>query len=395
MGRSLFRDVLIDKRGNALSGITVDVFNTGTTTPVAGPIYSGATGVATLTNPFTVTSTNRGEVIFYLDVQPGERVDVRYSGTNVVTETVTLDGVSPDDLGAGGGVTDHGALTGLADDDHSQYETSAEAQAKVDAHTTDAVDAHDASAISFVPAGTIAATDVQAAIEEVASEAGGGSADNGLKSVQVFGTAGSFTYTLPAGITAILVECIGAGGGAAGVATAAGTANVVPGGGGGGYAEKFIANPDASYAYSVGAGGAGGAAGDNPGSTGGNTTFGSPSVCTATGGTGGTTGGTGTASNIAGGPGNGGAGTVGDILLTGSDGGNGIRLSGTIGASGTGGAAARGGGTVRAKSAAGAGANGFAPGGGAQGALVLNGSAAVAGGSGADGRIVVWEFGPA
>ena len=42
-------------------------------------------------------------------------------------------------------------------------------------HIADAADAHDASAISFTPAGTIAATDVQAAIEEVASEAGGGS----------------------------------------------------------------------------------------------------------------------------------------------------------------------------------------------------------------------------
>lgn len=43
------------------------------------------------------------------------------------------------------------------------------------AHLADTTDAHDASAISFTPAGTIAATDVQAAIEEVASEAGGGS----------------------------------------------------------------------------------------------------------------------------------------------------------------------------------------------------------------------------
>lgn len=42
-------------------------------------------------------------------------------------------------------------------------------------HLADAVDAHDATAISFSPAGTIAAITVQAAIEEVASEAGGGS----------------------------------------------------------------------------------------------------------------------------------------------------------------------------------------------------------------------------
>lgn len=44
-------------------------------------------------------------------------------------------------------------------------------------HLADAVDAHDATAISFAPAGTIASTTVQAAIEEVATEAGSGGVD--------------------------------------------------------------------------------------------------------------------------------------------------------------------------------------------------------------------------
>lgn len=43
----------------------------------------------------------------------------------------------------------------------------------VDAHLADPIDAHDASAVSFVPTGTIAATNVQDAIVEVAAEAGG------------------------------------------------------------------------------------------------------------------------------------------------------------------------------------------------------------------------------
>lgn len=43
-------------------------------------------------------------------------------------------------------------------------------QGNIDAHLADAVDAHDASAISNVPAGTIAATDVQAAINELDTE---------------------------------------------------------------------------------------------------------------------------------------------------------------------------------------------------------------------------------
>jgi hypothetical protein len=47
-------------------------------------------------------------------------------------------------------------------------------QAELDAHTGDTSDAHDASAVSFTPTGTIAATNVQDAIAEVASEGGGG-----------------------------------------------------------------------------------------------------------------------------------------------------------------------------------------------------------------------------
>ena len=44
-------------------------------------------------------------------------------------------------------------------------------QAELDAHTADTVDAHDASAISFVAGGTIAGTDVQTAVAEVATDA--------------------------------------------------------------------------------------------------------------------------------------------------------------------------------------------------------------------------------
>ncbi|HLA15267.1 MAG TPA: hypothetical protein VJZ72_00075 [Candidatus Limnocylindrales bacterium] len=60
--------------------------------------------------------------------------------------------------------------------DGATWTTWATLGGDVTAHTGDTTDAHDASAISFVPAGTIAATDVQAAIEEVASEAGGAGA---------------------------------------------------------------------------------------------------------------------------------------------------------------------------------------------------------------------------
>lgn len=52
-------------------------------------------------------------------------------------------------------------------------EVASEAAAALTAHTGDTADAHAATAIGFTPAGSIAATTVQAAIEEVASEAGG------------------------------------------------------------------------------------------------------------------------------------------------------------------------------------------------------------------------------
>jgi hypothetical protein len=44
--------------------------------------------------------------------------------------------------------------------------------AATDTHIADTVDAHDASAVSFVPTGSISSTDVQAAIAELATDAG-------------------------------------------------------------------------------------------------------------------------------------------------------------------------------------------------------------------------------
>jgi hypothetical protein len=59
---------------------------------------------------------------------------------------------------------------------HAATQAAAEstAAAALDDHIDDATGAHAATAIAFTPAGTIAATTVQAAIEEVAAEAGGG-----------------------------------------------------------------------------------------------------------------------------------------------------------------------------------------------------------------------------
>jgi hypothetical protein len=65
-------------------------------------------------------------------------------------------------------VDDTGALAGVGDTG------AAISVGGVDAHLADTTAAHAATAIAFTPAGSIAATTVQAAIEEVAAEAGGG-----------------------------------------------------------------------------------------------------------------------------------------------------------------------------------------------------------------------------
>lgn len=216
--------------------------------------------------------------------------------------------------------------------------------------------------------------------------------DYGLKLVSfTYIAQGTTLYTLPAGITAILVECIGAGGGGAGADTSGANGGAGGGGGGGGFARKWITAPDASYPCVVGAGGAGGAAGANAGDAGTNTTFGSPSVCTATAGSGGQPMAAGTTVALSG-AGNSGAGTVGDFLLKGSGGGFGIRQTASIMNGGSGGSAAMGGGGIRGFGSSAAGDTGADYGGGGSGACVLSGGADQAGGVGANGRIIVWEY---
>lgn len=216
--------------------------------------------------------------------------------------------------------------------------------------------------------------------------AGGGS--GGLKSFQIFNSGTGATYTKPGGVTSILVEVVGGGGGGGGAATTSGTGSAGGGGGGGGYARLYIASASSTYTYTVGAVANGGTAGNNAGTAGNNSSF---STITANGGSAGS-GGPSQAAGPAGTGGAGGTASGGDINITGGTGWTGF-VGSLLGYSGAGGGTVLGpmtppalGGTTVAGIAGSANS-----GAGGSGAGTVS-STQAAGGNGAAGRIIVWEF---
>lgn len=196
--------------------------------------------------------------------------------------------------------------------------------------------------------------------------------------VTVYNTAGSGTYTVPAGVTRILVEIWGAGGGGGGASNMA-NEYCGTGGAGGGYTRKIIdVTPAQTLAYAVGAAGTGGAAGAS-GTGGGTTSFGG--ILTATGGAPGVHGKFAVIGNIT----IGGVGTGGDINLTGGYG------TGALPAAPNGtGVGGSGGGTpfgaTSGVQSAGPNIAGVWPGGGGGGS---GGTGGAAGGAGAAGGIII------
>lgn len=194
----------------------------------------------------------------------------------------------------------------------------------------------------------------------------------GAKGFQIFTASG--TFTVPAGVTEVVVEVWGGGGGGGGGTS---TSNGGSGGGGGGYSLKHITGltPGGTVAVTVGAGGGGGAYGVN-GSPGGTSSFGAH--CSATGGSGGLS--TATATSGV----DGGVGAGGDINLKGEPSGPCEYV-----APSPGGMSPRGGGGGLAGYAT-SGSAGSLPGGGGGGA---DSPSPNAGGAGGAGMVYVrWGF---
>ncbi len=134
--------------------------------------------------------------------------------TSPVINTPT--GITKSDVGLGDVDNTTDASKPISTSTQTALDTKASIS-DLNTHVNDSAAAHAASAISFTPTGTIAATDVQAAIAEVASEAGGGSP----LTVQDEGT--------PLATAATTLDFVGAG------VTASGTGAIktitIPGGG--------------------------------------------------------------------------------------------------------------------------------------------------------------------
>lgn len=204
--------------------------------------------------------------------------------------------------------------------------------------------------------------------------------------VQVFTADG--TWTKPAGLSAVIVEAWGAGGGSGHQENISN--EYLEGGGAGAYSRKRIvaASLGATETVTVGVGGPAGAATGANGSNGEDTTFGTH--LTAGGGTGGkgSDNTSGTASGATGG-----TATGGDVNIPGGNGGPSVIYDADTRQGGHGGQApfaaftygAFGSDVVSA-------AAGKFPGGGASGCGQGSSSGAVAGAAGADGLVIVTEF---
>lgn len=213
-----------------------------------------------------------------------------------------------------------------------------------------------------------------------------------LVSMSVLTSGTGATYTVPSNVTRLLVKVQGGGGGGGGGDQGTTTWGCGSGGGAGGYAEKIISTSAGStFTYTIGGSANGGTAGNNSGTAGNATTWdsgGSPVV-----GNGGDPGGSMAAGNtlVGASAGVGGTATGGTLNITGGDGNIGLRYAtSNVMVFGGGGVSPLGAGSTRISSGVGANGTGYGSGGG--GGVAFINSADVAGGNGAQGVILVYEY---
>lgn len=218
-----------------------------------------------------------------------------------------------------------------------------------------------------------------------------------LLGVEIFDASGTFTKaTYPtAKFVRVKVQAGGGSGGGAGT-SAVGESSYGCGGSAGGVAEKLLLISALGTSETVTVGNGGAAAGNAQGNDGQNSSFGS--LCVASKGLGGDRS-TSTATESAiKGP-NGGVGTVGDLLIRGGQGGQGLRVGPTAAIGGDGGSSPWLGGGGLGKVAtnspgSGAGTAAYAnTGSGGGGGASSNGGTSNAGGAGAAGKVVVEIYG--
>lgn len=210
----------------------------------------------------------------------------------------------------------------------------------------------------------------------------------GLRRRLVFSTPGVFQFDPSAfpNLQRVNARVVGGGGGSSGASAAAGQAIARPGGSSGGYSEALVQRSamPGLVLVTVGGGGAAGAANNGQGGDGDASSFGSFAV--APGGFSGNALQTsGTAADVGSGPPGPNPGS-GDIVVGGSAGDGGFRLSGTEASSGRGGSSPLGPGG-RAVGFQATGQPGSGPGGGAGGPVSFG--AAQAGGAGRDGIVIL------
>lgn len=205
---------------------------------------------------------------------------------------------------------------------------------------------------------------------------------------QVFTSSG--TYTPTAGMVQCEVEVVGGGGGGGGCSNNH-PAQAGGGGGAGGYAKKIFAAATigASQTITIGAAGAGAAAGFNPGGPGGQTNFGGALLVYATGGG----GGGGSASGGYGTGGAGGVGSNGDFNTVGCIG-TGGSCSDVVSFGGNGGCTYFGGNGQGYAAYVNSipGGNAFSYGGGGGGGACGPGASIVGGGNGFAGVCIITEY---